>query len=128
MYRDDNGRYVYVDRADRVVKRSGVRISLIEIRDAIQSFEGVDGAACVLFDDEGQLGIVAFAVCEPTVTVRDLQDAARDLLPDTMLPNRIVLVEAFPLASSGKLDERALLADAGLVPLAAPAGPGTVRR
>ncbi len=30
-YRDDRGDYVYVDRVDRVVKRSGVRISLVEL-------------------------------------------------------------------------------------------------
>ena len=40
VYRNRRGHYVYVDRADRVVKRSGVRISLLELADAIQSCRG----------------------------------------------------------------------------------------
>jgi len=36
-YRDLDGNYVYVDRADRVIKRSGVRISLVELSGAISS-------------------------------------------------------------------------------------------
>ena len=34
-YRDDHGDYVYVDRVDRVVKRSGVRISLVELSESM---------------------------------------------------------------------------------------------
>jgi acyl-coenzyme A synthetase/AMP-(fatty) acid ligase len=114
VYRDENGLYVYLDRADRVVKRSGVRISLVELSESIRDFDGVEGVACVLFDDEGRLGIAAFVVCASSLTARELQDAARDVLPDTMLPNRIVIVEELPLTGSGKLDERRLLVDAGL--------------
>jgi acyl-coenzyme A synthetase/AMP-(fatty) acid ligase len=35
-----------------------------------------------------------------------------------MLPNRIELVEELPMTKSSKLDERLLLAEAGLQPLA----------
>ena len=34
VYRTDEGDYVYVDRADRVIKRMGVRISLVELAEA----------------------------------------------------------------------------------------------
>src|ERR1700722_18668935 len=57
VYRDERGRYVYVDRADRVVKRSGVRISLVELTEAMRNLAGVSAAACVMFDNQGELGI-----------------------------------------------------------------------
>ena len=114
VYRDIDGDYVYVDRADRVVKRSGVRISLIEMGESIRGLAGVSAAACVTFDDEGQVGIVAFVIADEGVTPIGLQRAARDVLPDTMLPNRIHLVEALPLTKASKLDERLLLFEAGL--------------
>src|ERR1700722_6307185 len=117
VYRDKNGRYVYVDRADRVIKRSGVRISLVELSEAMRSLDGASAAACVTFDDEGELGIVAFVVADKAVTALEFQQAARERLPDTMLPNRIELVEVLPLTSASKLDERLLLSDAGLRPL-----------
>jgi acyl-coenzyme A synthetase/AMP-(fatty) acid ligase len=114
VYRGENGRYVYVDRADRVIKRSGVRISLVELSEAMGSLEGVSAAACVMFDNDGDLGIVAFVVADEPVSPQELHQAARERLPDTMLPNRIEVVEALPLTSSSKLDERLLLSEAGL--------------
>jgi len=117
VYRNQQGSYVYVDRADRVIKRSGVRISLIELNETIRAIDGVSAVACVVFDNEGELGIVAFVVAEESVTVRDLQLAAREMLPDTMLPDRIEITDSFPLAQSSKIDERALLASVDLRPL-----------
>jgi D-alanine--poly(phosphoribitol) ligase subunit 1 len=118
VFRDQNGSYVYVDRADRVIKRSGVRISLIELSEAMRSLAGVSAAACVTFDDEGELGIVAFVVAETEVSASELRQAARERLPETMLPNRIELVRELPMTKSSKLDERLLLAEAGLHPVA----------
>jgi acyl-coenzyme A synthetase/AMP-(fatty) acid ligase len=123
VYRDKNGRYVYVDRADRVIKRSGVRISLVELSEAMRSLDGASAAACVMFDNDGELGIVAFVVAGRPVSALELQQAARKRLPDTMLPNRIELVEALPLTSSSKLDERLLLSQVGLDPVRSATAP-----
>jgi D-alanine--poly(phosphoribitol) ligase subunit 1 len=114
VYRNEAGDYVYVDRADRVVKRSGVRISLIELAGVLRGLPGVSAATCVAFDDQGLLGIVAFVVADASVAALELKRGAADLLPDTMLPDRIVTVDALPLTTSSKVDERALLAAAGL--------------
>jgi len=116
VYRDDHGNYVYVDRADRVIKRSGVRISLIELSQTVRQLPGVAAATCVTFDDDGELGIVAFAVTNQAVSALELRRAANEQLPDNMMPNRIELVDVLPLTPSGKLDERLLLSEAGLRP------------
>jgi D-alanine--poly(phosphoribitol) ligase subunit 1 len=128
VYRDDSGRYVYVDRADRVIKRSGVRISLVELSEAMRSLDGVSAAACVMFDNDGELGIVAFVVADEPVSGPQLHQAARERLPDTMLPNRIELVEALPLTTSSKLDERLLLSQVGLRPVRSTMTPGGTPR
>src|SRR5665213_3435424 len=94
----------------------------------MRSLDGVSAAACVVFDDEGELGIVALVVAESVMSPLELQRAARDVLPETMLPNRVELVEGLPLTPSSKLDERLLLAQAGLRPLLSAAGPGTSSR
>ena len=117
VYRDTHGRYVYVDRADRVIKRSGVRISLIELSEAMRSLDGVAAASCVTYDNQGELGIVAFVVTETEISEADLRRASRERLPETMLPNRIEVVAELPMTKSSKLDERLLLSQAGLTPL-----------
>jgi acyl-coenzyme A synthetase/AMP-(fatty) acid ligase len=124
VYRDEKGRYVYADRADRVIKRSGVRVSLVELSEAMRSLDGATAAACVLFDDNGDLGIVAFVVTDGPISALELREAARKRLPDTMLPNRIELVDALPLTSSSKLDERLLLSEVGLPPVRSTTTPG----
>jgi acyl-coenzyme A synthetase/AMP-(fatty) acid ligase len=116
MYRDSRGDYVYVDRADRVIKRSGVRISLVEIGHALSSVPCVSAAAGVLYDNDGQLGIAGFVVTDGTMSALEIRQALGKVLPANMLPDRIELVKDMPLTASSKLDERRLLADAGLGP------------
>jgi acyl-coenzyme A synthetase/AMP-(fatty) acid ligase len=115
VYRNERGAYVFVERADRVIKRSGVRISLVEVADAVRSLPGVADAACVVFDDEGAVGIAAFVVTDGPITAVEFRRGAGRHLPDSMLPDRIERVTALPLTTSGKLDERGLLRDAGLL-------------
>jgi D-alanine--poly(phosphoribitol) ligase subunit 1 len=123
VMREVSGDYLYVDRADRVVKRSGIRISLVELTEVLRGLAGVSAASATLFDDDGQLGIAAFIVAGG-LTVEGVQRAARRFLPATMLPDRIVLVATLPLTPAGKVDERQLLSEAGLTAKKARQGVG----
>jgi non-ribosomal peptide synthetase component F len=111
-----DGTYVYVDRADRVIKRRSVRISLVELSEVMSRLPGVRAATCLIYDDEPELGIAAFVVADADRTAEQLRRAAAEHLPATMLPDRIELVYELPLASSSKVDERRLMRDAGLTP------------
>jgi D-alanine--poly(phosphoribitol) ligase subunit 1 len=114
--RQRDGVYAYVDRADRVVKRKSVRISLVELGEVMSRLPDVRAAICVIYDSEGELGIAAFVVAEADGTAEQLRRGAAEQLPATMLPDRIELVDELPLASSSKVDERRLLVEAGLTP------------
>jgi D-alanine--poly(phosphoribitol) ligase subunit 1 len=116
VFRDDLGNYVYVGRSDRVIKRHGVRMSLVEVTEALGGIDGVASAACTTFDLEGDLGVVAFVVPDREITPLAVRQAASQRLPATMLPDHFILVADLPLTSSSKVDERRLLTDAGLSP------------
>ena len=116
VYRDELGNYVYVDRADRVVKRSGVRISLVELNALMSTVEGVVAAACVTYDRDGELGIAAFVTTSRELSDVELRRALRTLIPDNMLPDTIEHVATMPLNRSNQLDEAQLLTAAGLRP------------
>ncbi|MGC1239561.1 MAG: amino acid adenylation domain-containing protein [Acidimicrobiales bacterium] len=120
VYRDETGNYVYVDRTDRVVKRSGVRISLVELSASMNKLEGVVTAACMTFDREGELGIVAFVSTDAELSALDVRRAASKLIPENMLPDRFEFVAAMPLNKSNQLDEHRLLSEAGLRPFRRP--------
>jgi acyl-coenzyme A synthetase/AMP-(fatty) acid ligase len=116
VVRDDRGNYVYVGRSDRVIKRHGVRMSLVEVTEALGGIDGVASAACTTFDLEGDLGVVAFVVPDGELTPVAVRQAASKRLPETMLPDQFVLVANLPLTPSSKVDERRLLKEAGLSP------------
>jgi D-alanine--poly(phosphoribitol) ligase subunit 1 len=114
VFRDNRGNYVYAGRCDRVIKRHGVRMSLVEVTEALGGVDGVASAACTTFDRDGDLGVVAFVVPTGDLTALAVRQAAGRRLPETMLPDQFVLVADLPLTSSSKVDERRLLKEAGL--------------
>jgi D-alanine--poly(phosphoribitol) ligase subunit 1 len=118
VYRDEWGNYVYLDRTDRVVKRSAVRISLAEIAQVLRRLPGVTAAVCLPFDRDGQLAIAAFVVSSVALTGLEVRRHALDLLPSSMIPDVFQVIDLVPMTRGSKVDERALLASAGLAALA----------
>jgi D-alanine--poly(phosphoribitol) ligase subunit 1 len=117
MSRDDNDNYHFVGRIDDVIKRSGVRLSLLEMSEAVRAIDHVNAAVCLTFNNEGVTGVCAFVVTDGPVPEIDLLISTRERLPESMLPDRFAFVNQMPLTKSGKLDERALLSGAGLATL-----------
>jgi acyl-coenzyme A synthetase/AMP-(fatty) acid ligase len=111
--RDEQGRYIYVGRTDDVVKRRGVRISLAEVARVMRATDGVSGAICIAVEIEDRLGIAAFVQGAVDLPVPALLETAGSHLPSTMLPDRVFVVDRFPLTSAGKIDRRALLSSVG---------------
>jgi acyl-coenzyme A synthetase/AMP-(fatty) acid ligase len=89
---------------------------LVELGQVLSALPGVTAATCVTFDNDGGLGIAAFVASAATSSPEQLRRAATDRLPATMLPDTIHVVDGLPMTSSNKVDERKLLADAGLQP------------
>jgi amino acid adenylation domain-containing protein len=114
VYRDEEGVYFSAGRADQMVKRSGIRISLMEVVSALVALEAVSAAVCLPYDEQGQLGIVAFVTTSAPSSGQNLRRALAERLPATMLPDRVEIVEQMPMTLGSKVDERLLLAQAGL--------------
>ncbi|MEV0033004.1 non-ribosomal peptide synthase/polyketide synthase [Nocardia sp. NPDC050793] len=106
-----NGELEYLGRTDFQVKLRGLRIELGEIEAVLGTVDSVVRAVVVVRDDAG-VGeqLVAYAVeSEPgTVRPEQLRAAAVGSLPGYMVPAAYVVLDAFPVNASGKLDRRAL--------------------
>jgi amino acid adenylation domain-containing protein len=107
-----DGQLEHLGRLDHQVKVRGFRIELGEIETALRAQAGV--ATCVLAtyapaaDD---VRLVAYVVATPGVAAPKpaaLRQALRARLPDYMVPQHIVLLDALPLLPNGKLDRAAL--------------------
>ncbi len=108
----DAGRdYSFLGRLDRQVKRRGFRIELGEIEAALGRHDAVLEAAVIATqDEEAGTVITAFvrARREPAPSMMELKTHCAQILPASMAPDRIVLLEAMPKGSRGKIDYAAL--------------------
>jgi amino acid adenylation domain-containing protein len=109
VVRAPGGDYIYIGRTDHQIKVLGFRVELGEIESVLLGQDGVVQAAAVgwPWEDGRALGIVAF-VSGRVASAESLIQAAAKVLPDYMVPSRIVLLEELPLNANGKID-RALL-------------------
>ncbi|MBO0916749.1 non-ribosomal peptide synthetase, partial [Streptomyces laculatispora] len=114
VHRDDSGSTYYLGRGDEQVKLRGLRIEPGEIAAALVEHPGVERAVAVVRHDRGTAQLVAYVV--PAQGVETDEDAlllhAAERLPAAMVPAAVVVLDALPLSSHGKLDRTALPAPA----------------
>ena len=106
-----SGDIEFLGRADHQVKIRGYRIELGEIEVALREHEAVrDVIALAQKSDAGANRLVAYLLVEQGVQVStaELQQFVRERLPEYMIPAAFVLLEAFPLTPSGKVNRLAL--------------------
>ena len=113
----DFGRYLpdgnieFLGRTDNQVKFRGFRIELGEIEAALGQHTHVHEAAVALRKDAvGNVRLVGYVV--PTAgdrpAVESLREFLRDRLPQYMVPELYVILDALPLTPNGKVDRKAL--------------------
>lgn len=98
--KNERGEFLYMGRKDFQIKHMGHRIELGEIETAISSLEGMDMCCCLY--DEKKDKIVAFV--ENDISIDELRHSLAALLPEYMLPNKLIRVMEMPLNVNGKID------------------------
>ncbi|MBH5386164.1 non-ribosomal peptide synthase/polyketide synthase [Bradyrhizobium diversitatis] len=97
----------YVGRADHQVKIRGFRIELGEIEARLQAQQGVRAAVVVAREAGAGRQLVGY-VSGDALDGAALKTALSSVLPDYMVPARIVVLERLPLTPNGKIDRKAL--------------------
>jgi amino acid adenylation domain-containing protein len=106
-----DGTIEFLGRIDHQIKLRGFRIEPGEIQSALVKFSGVKQAVVVLREDRpGDQRLVAYLLTDgrELAPPSEMRAFLRQYLPDYMLPNQFVRLEAFPLTPSGKIDRKAL--------------------
>jgi acyl-CoA synthetase (AMP-forming)/AMP-acid ligase II/acyl carrier protein len=106
-----DGNLEFLGRVDQQVKVRGFRIELGEIEATLRTHPGVrDSVVLAREDTPGDRRLAAYIVPHTTSApaASDLKRFLKDRLPDHMLPSAYMILEAFPLLSSGKVDRKAL--------------------
>lgn len=106
-----DGRMEFVGRRDHQVKVRGFRIELGEIETVLSRHAGLkDNVVIVREDTPGDQRLVAYVVPQPGVELETegMRTTLRVQLPEYMVPNLFVVLEALPLTPNGKVDRKAL--------------------
>ena len=105
-----DGLLEYAGRKDFRVKVRGYTIEVAEVEAALLEIGGVKSAVVVAREDHrGDQRLVAYLVPAGVAPTPDeLRTRLGDRLPDFMVPSAFMVLDAFPLTSTGKLDRLAL--------------------
>ncbi|MBX3611483.1 MAG: amino acid adenylation domain-containing protein [Hydrogenophaga sp.] len=107
----DDGSLEHLGRLDFQVKIRGYRIELGEIEARLAALPGIARTVAMAREDTpGDVRLIAYAVAATGATPdpQALREALRGGLPDYMLPQQVVLLDAMPLLPNGKIDRKAL--------------------
>jgi amino acid adenylation domain-containing protein len=106
-----NGEIEFLGRIDDQIKIRGYRIEPGEIVAALNSHAGVRSSVAVArADDSGEKRLIAYLILanDSRPTPASLRSHLQKKIPDYMIPTQFVVVNSFPLNSSGKIDRAAL--------------------
>ncbi|OOG53856.1 hypothetical protein B0E47_11665 [Rhodanobacter sp. B05] len=102
-----NGNIEHLGRVDFQIKLRGYRIEPGEIEAHLLSRPEIARALVIVREDRaGDARLVAYLVAASAAAVDEasLRGALRELLPDYMIPQHFMLLDAIPLLPNGKLD------------------------
>ena len=113
---NENGEIYCLGRIDHQVKVRGYRIELEEIEHALVKQDDIKEAVVIAREDmPGDPRLVAYVVLKSTNDVADLKthtvnwhQALMAVLPEYMVPDDFVLLDAIPITPNGKTDRKSL--------------------
>ncbi len=97
---NERGEIIYLSRKDFQIKHMGHRIELGEIETAVSSLSEIS-LNCCLYDEKRQK-IVLFI--EEELDKARINEKISHLVPEYMLPNKVIRVEKMPINANGKID------------------------
>lgn len=106
-----DGRLEYLSRLDNQVKIRGFRIELGEIESALVTHPAVREAVTSVREERpGDARLAAYIVTNPgqEITITEVRKHLRSSLPEYMIPQHLVELDALPMTPNGKVDRNAL--------------------
>ncbi|MFF8506551.1 amino acid adenylation domain-containing protein [Streptomyces sp. NPDC015492] len=106
-----DGTIEFLGRQDSQVKIQGYRIELGEVEAALTQCEGVRAAAVVAAGEQhGPKRLIAYVVLDEgrDDSEQRITDALRKVVPQHLVPQRILVLDELPLSDNGKVNRAAL--------------------
>ncbi len=105
-----DGTIEFIGRKDAQVKLRGYRIELGEIEQVVTAQETVKQSVVEVITIHNEKHLAAYIVSENDMDIdkASIKESLRTYLPEYMLPNYFIQLDAIPLTPNGKVDRKAL--------------------
>jgi len=111
LVRESEGKLHFICRKDNQIKHMGYRIELEEIEHALVKLSPVNQAVVVYHRTHAAYGkLIGFVACPETVDEKSLLVDLAELLPDYMVPSKLIVMPRLPKNPNGKVDRQQLRA------------------
>jgi acyl-coenzyme A synthetase/AMP-(fatty) acid ligase/thioesterase domain-containing protein len=103
--------YRFIGRADDLVKISGYRVSVEQIRLTLASFIKFSDIFVIKVGDNGRFICVAFVQTSDKVTpdyVNKVVQTMRSKVPHFLIPKQVIPIDNIPITTNGKVDKDSL--------------------
>jgi D-alanine--poly(phosphoribitol) ligase subunit 1 len=111
LVKEVDGKLHFLGRKDNQIKHMGYRIEPEEIENALVRLPQVDQAAVFYLRTQAAYGkLVAYVACTVEADDRQLLRELSNLLPDYMVPSKLIMLPQLPKNANGKVDRQHLLA------------------
>jgi acyl-coenzyme A synthetase/AMP-(fatty) acid ligase len=108
-YKSDNGEFFIVGRMDDTIKYRGYRINLLDIDSYIQTLDYIDNAITFAIPNElTQNKTICYIKLKTDKEVKAIKKDMAKILLDYQIPEKILLVDSFPLNDNGKICKKTL--------------------
>lgn len=109
LVRESGGLLHFVGRKDNQIKHMGYRIELEEIEQALARLPEINQAAVIYQRGHAAYGkLIGFIASPAALDEKNLMKQLANLLPEYMVPSRIVVQRELPKNANGKVDRRQL--------------------
>lgn len=103
-YYDNNGDLIFVGRDERIIKHSGILVSLDMIEDMLAAHPSVIEAAVV----QKNVILCSFVVLKPNTDIKEIKQYLASRVPAYSVPEIYHIVDSLPRLQSGKVDYKRL--------------------
>ncbi len=105
-----DGNIEFIGRIDEQVKIRGFRLELGEVENNLLQHPNIEEVLIIINQKEQEKQLIAYIVPsqEKVPTKEEIKQFLKQKLPEYMIPNIYIPLEAFPLTPNGKIDKKAL--------------------
>ena len=105
--RSEQGTLHFVGRIDDQIKCRGHRIELQEVDRALRQASGSDMAVTVPYPSNEDVQELVGCLVDSSVNEKTILQACSRIVPNYMVPSRVVFLAEMPLNDNGKIDRKA---------------------